>query len=292
MATNRIDKLSSFYNYGTFVCLGFQAGQHGPTILDTSSPPVVYTERGKSIRIKCDYHAEPEPKVNWIKNGVEIRHNCDTCIAKVKVQAETSILEITPYLKEDFGDYECRVRNIYGSSKMKVSLKETELRQTRCEKERLLSADPRKKRAFRPTCDEDGSYHDVQCSIEHDLCWCVNKYGKKTLDVIDGSNGLRCFAPKDLSVVAIVVLTQGILVTIVLIDQIINAFGYKNYSVYGALMKYYGQRVLVPKKRCKVLKKEMQENNMKWRPLPAVPGNVQKKKKRKMPHKDKVLNIN
>lgn len=40
------------------------------------------------------------------------------------VQGETSLLDITPYLKEDFGEYECRVRNVYGSSKMKVSLKE------------------------------------------------------------------------------------------------------------------------------------------------------------------------
>ena len=54
----------------------------------------------------------------------------------------------------------------------------------------------------------------------------------------------------DLSVVAIVVLTQGILVTIVLIDQIINAYGYTDYSVYGAFKKYYGRRVLVPKKGC------------------------------------------
>lgn len=60
----------------------------------------------------------------------------------------------------------------------------------------MLSADPRKKHSVRPVCDEDGSYHEVQCSLEHDTCWCVNKYGKKTLDVIDGANGLRCFAPK------------------------------------------------------------------------------------------------
>jgi hypothetical protein len=32
----------------------------------------------------------------------------------------------------------------------------------------------------------------------------------------------------------------------------------------------------------KVLKKEMQENPMKWRPLPAIPGNNTKRKKRKI----------
>ena len=70
------------------------------------------------------------------------------------------------------------------------------MNETKCEKERVLSPDPRKKNAFRPVCDEDGSYHEVQCSIQHDTCWCVNKYGKKTLDVFDGTNGLRCFKPK------------------------------------------------------------------------------------------------
>ena len=105
--------------------LGFQAEQHGssPSILSTSSPPVVYTERGKSIRLKCMYHAEPKPKVNWLKDGVEVRHDCDTCISTVETQTDTSFLEITPYTKDDFGDYECRVRNIYGSTKLKVSLK-------------------------------------------------------------------------------------------------------------------------------------------------------------------------
>lgn len=28
------------------------------------------------------------------------------------------------------------------------------------------------------------------------MCWCVNKFGKKTLDVFDGVNGLTCFSPK------------------------------------------------------------------------------------------------
>ena len=73
------------------------------------------------------YNAEPEAKVNWMKNGVEVRHGCDTCISTVKTQTETktSFFNITPYLNEDFGDYECRVRNKYGSTKLKVSLKKT-----------------------------------------------------------------------------------------------------------------------------------------------------------------------
>jgi hypothetical protein len=53
---------------------------------------------------------------------------------------------------------------------------------------------------------------------------------------------------QDLSVVAIVVLTQGILVTLLLIDQILNS--YTDYSVYGALRKYYQQRVMVRRKGC------------------------------------------
>ena len=78
-----------------------------------------------------------------------------------------------------------------------------DVRETKCEKERILSADPRKKHQFRPVCNEDGTYHEVQCSIEHDTCWCVNKHGKKTLDVLDGANGLRCFAPKGGSILHI-----------------------------------------------------------------------------------------
>ena len=78
-----------------------------------------------------------------------------------------------------------------------------DVRETKCEKERILSADPRKKHQFRPVCNEDGTYHEVQCSIEHDTCWCVNKHGKKTLDVLDGANGLRCFAPKGRSILHI-----------------------------------------------------------------------------------------
>ena len=50
---------------------------------------------------------------------------------------------------------------------------------------------------------------------------------------------------------AIVVLTQGILVTLLLIDQILDS--YTDYSVYGALRKYYQQRVTVRRKGCKFL---------------------------------------
>ena len=54
--------------------------------------------------------------------------------------------------------------------------------------------------------------HFVQCVMKMDLImkynvhystthvWCVNKYGKKTLDVFDGTNGLRCFKPKGIGV--------------------------------------------------------------------------------------------
>jgi hypothetical protein len=69
------------------------------------------------------YSAEPEAKVSWTKDGVEVHHDCDTCISTVQKQPQTSMLEITPYIKEDFGDYECRVRNKYGSTKLKISLK-------------------------------------------------------------------------------------------------------------------------------------------------------------------------
>jgi hypothetical protein len=51
-----------------------------------------------------------------------------------------------------------------------------------------------------------------------------------------------------LTAVAIVVLTQGILVTLLLIDQILNT--YTDYSVYGALKKYYHHRVTLRKKGC------------------------------------------
>ena len=71
------------------------------------------------------YNAEPAAKVSWMKGGVEVRHDCDTCISKLKTQSQTSLLEITPYTKEDFGDYECRVRNKYGSIKLKISLKKS-----------------------------------------------------------------------------------------------------------------------------------------------------------------------
>ena len=108
---------------------GFQPEQRGsvPAIMSSSSPPVVYTERGKPILLKCVYYAETESKVNWMKDGVEVQHGCDTCIFTVETQTETktSFLEIIPYVNEDFGDYECRVRNKYGSSKFKISLKKT-----------------------------------------------------------------------------------------------------------------------------------------------------------------------
>lgn len=68
--------------------------------------------------------------------------------------------------------------------------------QTKCQKERATSNDPRRRHEFRPVCNEDGSYHKVQCSVELTTCWCVNQYGKKTLDVVDGANGLQCFQPK------------------------------------------------------------------------------------------------
>ena len=60
-----------------------------------------------------------------MKDGVEVRHDCDTCISTVETQTvtKTSFLQITPYVNEDFGEYECRVRNKYGSSKLKISLK-------------------------------------------------------------------------------------------------------------------------------------------------------------------------
>lgn len=68
-----------------------------------------------------------------MKDGVEIRQNCDTCISTVETQTETqtSFLEITPYVNDDLGDYECRVRTKYGSSKMKVSLKMTGKKRSR-----------------------------------------------------------------------------------------------------------------------------------------------------------------
>ena len=62
-----------------------------------------------------------------MKDGVEVRHDCDTCISTVETQTvtKTSFLQITPYVNEDFGEYECRVRNKYGSSKLKISLKKS-----------------------------------------------------------------------------------------------------------------------------------------------------------------------
>ena len=58
-----------------------------------------------------------------MRDGIEVRHDCDTCISSVKTDRKTSFLEITTYINEDFGDYECRVRNKYGSTKMKISLR-------------------------------------------------------------------------------------------------------------------------------------------------------------------------
>ena len=98
-----------------------------PAILGLSSPPTVVTDRGNVTRLKCVYNAEPEAKVNWLKEGKELRHDCETCIASVKTdqKGKTSYLDITPYEKDDFGEYECRVRNRYGSAKLKIFLKKS-----------------------------------------------------------------------------------------------------------------------------------------------------------------------
>lgn len=59
--------------------------------------------------------------------GKEVRHDCDTCISSVKNEPDSkaSFLDITPYEDEDFGVYECRIRNKYGSAKLKILLKKS-----------------------------------------------------------------------------------------------------------------------------------------------------------------------
>lgn len=60
-----------------------------------------------------------------MKNGLEVHHNCDTCIFKVETldESNVSFLQFRPYVKDDFGVYECRVRNTYGTAKYKISVK-------------------------------------------------------------------------------------------------------------------------------------------------------------------------
>ena len=98
-----------------------------PDVLGSSSPPTVVVERGKPTRLKCMYNAEPEPKVHWLKVGKEIRHDCSTCISSIKNDwsSKSSFLDITPYEDNDFGEYECRIRNKYGSAKLKILLKKS-----------------------------------------------------------------------------------------------------------------------------------------------------------------------
>ncbi|XP_046851817.1 uncharacterized protein LOC124445155 [Xenia sp. Carnegie-2017] len=167
-----------------------------PKILDSSSPSTVHTERGEQIRLKCLYHADTNVKINWMKNGLEVHHNCDTCIFKVETlhESNVSFLQFRPYVKDDFGVYECRVRNTYGTAKYKISVKRI-----------------------------------------------------------------------DLSFVAVFVLIQGILVMLLLIDQIVEFYTHR--SVNGALRKYFHERFDSFKKEYSRIMKEVEDSKRRTKDL-------------------------
>ena len=63
---------------------------------------------------------------------------------------------------------------------------------TQCQRDRILSRDPRLKLEFLPRCNADGSYHVIQCSVHLSKCWCVDKSGHKVADAVDGDKGKHC----------------------------------------------------------------------------------------------------
>lgn len=78
------------------------------------------------------------------------------------------------------------------SSPLHSFLEET----SQCLKDIVLGQDPRLSLEFRPVCDDDGLYHQVQCSVHLKKCWCVDRQtGHKISDAYHSEDGFHCTPP-------------------------------------------------------------------------------------------------
>lgn len=230
--------LCHFFVLLMFCCLNDCSGGSPASIDESKIRKTEKTTIGARATLHCHYSGYPMPEVVWIKNK-DVLKSCKRCVTVIDNTLPGSAkLHVTPYRDEDFGEYECKVRNQDGFASVKFNLLEIPLDKSQCAKDIMLGQDPRLSLEYRPICDDDGLYHSVQCSIHLKKCWCVNRLtGHKVGDAYKGQDGYHCTRPTDLSSGSIVTLCIGIMLLLVVTDIAAFAFCNKGITHYFVLYR-------------------------------------------------------
>lgn len=176
---------------------------------------------GQEATLKCFYDGHPPPKVIWTKGKKKLGDKCAFCVQKVENSPRLSTLRVTPFRDSDFGEYRCKARNKLGFQQIKIKLREDKSKNiTQCQRDRLLAGDPRLRLEFLPKCNDDGSYHMIQCSVHLKKCWCVDQSGHKIADAFNNHDGKHCKEPKDKLVLSVIILSIAIAMFLLIADVI------------------------------------------------------------------------
>lgn len=94
------------------------------TIDKARSSKTLTTQLGETVTATCYFHGNPLPRVDWLKDGQKIPKECTNCITEQHDgESGWSKLHVTPFKKNDLGEYICKVRNSAGFDSLKVPLK-------------------------------------------------------------------------------------------------------------------------------------------------------------------------
>lgn len=72
--------------------------------------------KNHETEITCTAEGIPVPEITWIHNGEEL--------SSTQLQNRVSRLTLTPHEAEDFGLYVCIAKNILGTTKMNITVKQ------------------------------------------------------------------------------------------------------------------------------------------------------------------------
>lgn len=76
----------------------------------------VEVNEGETLKLEVEVYAVPEPKLVWLKDGVEVRTDARVKIARDSVRTESYSLTLNLVKREDAGVYEVRASNELGTA--------------------------------------------------------------------------------------------------------------------------------------------------------------------------------
>ncbi|XP_041373923.1 irregular chiasm C-roughest protein-like isoform X2 [Gigantopelta aegis] len=122
-------------SFGIYVCtanvMGFNEISREVYLLENGKPKIMsdakqYASRGEKAKLECSAVSVPKPfEIRWSKAGIAIDYPSSGKFSKHEESlpyGQKSILQILDTGGEDFGDYNCTVKNIYGEDMAVISL--------------------------------------------------------------------------------------------------------------------------------------------------------------------------